>query len=1058
MPAKTGFWAALFLDVPYVLDSVWRKTEFAANRAGTLSLTQTGSFLLREPAWTPLGALFVLITIYFCFGPTFESLCTVAGTSGFTVIRRLFGLAVLGGTFRLLKVLSSRSLAALTRRYDRVFPHKRPAGANLRIWTARITVLVGLVLLTAPLWFLAIYQFHKTSACLQSPHTSAATVQILVTLVTIFAGIIILRHRDATTALRRFIELAGVLLVAGIVLWIVVAPLMYGSASEVWRAPANYLLNQQESAGGPYVNMFAVLLLAMTLTTLAAYYLAKLCFSKWTPLMTAKFRGRLHKVQLLTNERHDPKLTHVRYWAALLNGVAYHPLHILLPAAIGALMSPAQWMWLLALGFMMVSILFVMWGSLSSRWQQLVTYFERWFLSGTPLLVSVAVITLAILRLADMQYVSTVLNAAPFGWLFNVVVMAYAALWYSEYWINRWAGERLLELLGDLDVTRTFLRYGASPGLPNRAQVKAGVVLALHSTGRFAVHGWYWANRIERKNAQLGFTTYSYGGLFATLGKGLNHDYPHNIMRRLRLYFVTVNAVLACLFCGLMYLHSIWTAPLAQRSALDADSRPAVASRAAPLTLESLIVRQAKEGRPVLIVAASGGGTRAAVYTEMALHGLARLNRTRDIALLSGVSGGGVAAAYFAGHPDLLKSADDPSWNSFLSAMEEPFIQDVLDGALELRIAGNVALGQLLQESFSRRLFDSGLRGKSLNTLGALKDVGLILNTTVTGHPPQFSSILSRRVAYAHATSGDCANLTRPFSSLAGGRLIFTNLAAAEAFPSARSSVPDVRLPYRVVMDPHVPLATAAALNANFPPVFPNARIRIQTDEIENCREFSFFVTDGGAAENLGLISALYALRDAIPKAAAQLQGTPFPAIHLVLIEASALSYDYEQDWGVGAGLGGGKERLAGGLTQTLIDQIEAGKPCPDCSLHFHFLHLPIAFRSRGGMGTHWMFANDIRVSNPFIEEPGGHWSQFWRQNILRQPQYEIISQDEITSVWDRLYQTDSPFCSRSLTTDGDEGLRRVEDWICGRDGGPPHQPDLQVEEWARTIAELRGG
>jgi hypothetical protein len=52
------------------------------------------------------------------------------------------------------------------------------------------------------------------------------------------------------------------------------------------------------------------------------------------------------------------------------------------------------------------------------------------------------------------------------------------------------------------------------------------------------------------------------------------------------------------------------------------------------------------------------------------------------------------------------------------------------------------------------------------------------------------------------------------------------------------------------------------------------------------------------------------------------------------------------------------------------------------------------------------MFANDIRVSSPFIEGPGGHWSQFWRQNILRQPQYEIISQDEITSVWDRLYRT----------------------------------------------------
>ena len=32
-----------------------------------------------------------------------------------------------------------------------------------------------------------------------------------------------------------------------------------------------------------------------------------------------------------------------------------------------------------------------------------------------------------------------------------------------------------------------------------------------------------------------------------------------------------------------------------------------------------------------------------------------------------------------------------------------------------------------------------------------------------------------------------------------------------------------------------------------------------------------------------------------------------------------------------------------------------------------HYLPLPVAFRSRGGFGTHWMFARNIRVTNPLL-------------------------------------------------------------------------------------------
>jgi hypothetical protein len=74
-----------------------------------------------------------------------------------------------------------------------------------------------------------------------------------------------------------------------------------------------------------------------------------------------------------------------------------------------------------------------------------------------------------------------------------------------------------------------------------------------------------------------------------------------------------------------------------------------------------------------------------------------------------------------------------------------------------------------------------------------------------------------------------------------------------------------------------------------------------------------FYVTDGGAEENLGLISALYALESVLEKL--KDKGARARPIHVVIAEDSALDYDYSQDRGVSVFLGGSRERLAGGLT-----------------------------------------------------------------------------------------------------------------------------------------------
>ena len=118
--------------------------------------------------------------------------------------------------------------------------------------------------------------------------------------------------------------------------------------------------------------------------------------------------------------------------------------------------------------------------------------------------------------------------------------------------------------------------------------------------------------------------------------------------------------------------------------------------------LVQIINDHARSGneRPALLIAASGGGTRAALYTAAVLEGLAERGQIQDVIMGSGVSGGGAALAYFAGNRPALVDAKDNAWGKYFDVFQQPFIQDVIDGALEWRIVSRYRLGRLLSESF----------------------------------------------------------------------------------------------------------------------------------------------------------------------------------------------------------------------------------------------------------------------------------------------------------------------------------------------------------------------
>src|SRR5450756_1928221 len=94
---REGVVQAIFLDVPYVVDSIWSRWEFETNRLGVLNVEDDGAFEPRTLARTPFALLFAVLLIFFCFGPTLDSLCAATNGTFVSVIRALLGaLAIVG--------------------------------------------------------------------------------------------------------------------------------------------------------------------------------------------------------------------------------------------------------------------------------------------------------------------------------------------------------------------------------------------------------------------------------------------------------------------------------------------------------------------------------------------------------------------------------------------------------------------------------------------------------------------------------------------------------------------------------------------------------------------------------------------------------------------------------------------------------------------------------------------------------------------------------------------------------------------------------------------------
>jgi hypothetical protein len=775
--------------------------------------------------------------------------------------------------------------------------------------------------------------------------------------------------------------------------------------------------------------------------------------------------------------------------------VLRYPLQLFLPPALAALLVSSEWVVWASLGAGFVAWLLLYLGILFERLMEILKTVGRLFFIGPQRILSATIIVIAVGRWWESHFIDYLFDN-PFGnWtILSYIVFAYAVAWFYGFWCEILLARRFIRLFSDgvdhpMQVDYHFLGDEGVTRVEN-----AGRTIALHGAGRLRVEGDYDAEyrRSEAMGGDEKALAFLTPAEFIADVRTQLEDHAwdkekwgkdplpraRDLQRGINAYpGITGLAVLVC-FGGTLAASYAFTSQPAELDIVwdehvDFPLKPLLFDKISPPTGRCMPLTSSE---PRIAVVASGGGTRAAIYTAAVLRGLAMEDRICNVVLASGVSGGSAALAYFAVNQETLRvpreDFDQSAWDAFDKAMAMSYIQEVLDDASAsgvvfgswrsrppvcdeameepdtIRSAGwwpaRVRFGSLLAESFACEMTRE-LRNKPgpKAPFGSMDDVpfGLILNTSLTG---EFT---------ADAYDGDHTvpeqarrERGEPIrrSDRAGGRLILTNLpdprAARDA--SLRPGTSDLR--FITINDRQMSVARAAALSANFPPVFADAAIDerrspksppcekiAEEDRDDVCKDVRYWVTDGGAVENRGAVTLYLAIQDALRgRAPDDPLASPdgLPDLHVVVADVSTAGGPYEEGVGLSAVQAAGGQMGLALEQQLLADLKTAYDDDGDGTVVVHELPMPPLLRD--AIRTHWMMPDDIALANPDRQAT---------------PKSETLSREEgITLV-------------RSLFTDPEEAsdiVERVRPWVRERPLDPNGDRTL-AQTWQKLLDDL---
>jgi hypothetical protein len=720
---------------------------------------------------------------------------------------------------------------------------------------------------------------------------------------------------------------------------------------------------------GPYRHVVLLLFPLIALATVAAYVASAAAGARWRIRYASAFRPMLRDVELFVERPEQIPVTAAQVLAAFFMTPLKAPLQLLWLPAVAVLIAGPDDVFLFAGVGLVVAWLVLVLAQLDERLHAIASLVWASFFHGAALLSSLLTIGLAAARLAGVSYVTALLDSDLWPNVALYLVAAYALTWWYDYWQGRATADRVLRMLGDpIGSDLPVVPYAIAT--PTTRVPAAHRVLQLHGSGRLAAvcdapnrvfFEAYLPFDLLQRLVECGPTGVLAKGAMAQMQKG--EAYGHTIG--------------ALVLAGSLGAFGLWLHSGLQSPLVVVEHDPATEA----LTVEDLLFDPTVcRERPVLAVTASGGGTRAATFTAAILEDLQALGLLRDVRLAGGVSGGGAALAYFAGHrPELLEEPDGGvAWEQFVDAMKVHYILDVIEGASEARLLQSTRLGNLLAESFEHH-WDLDAR----KTLGDVRDVGLLLDAAIEGdltirhRDEQEENLPFEEVEYLHRKE--------TLTTLAGGRLVLTNLRLADDYPALGIGREEHRLPIVVVRDtrPHgsagaagLGLGRAAAAAANFPPVFSNAAIDVIAPQPSTTAEHRYWVTDGGALENRGLESILYAVEGGLehgladPELLRRCGG--LPSVDLVVIEASASSFTYEQSRGTNSVMAAGStfgSQLAAELVRRIDEVYERPGAGRERRFKVHYVTMPIQLRRAGAFGTHWILQPWVTICRS--EEPG---------------------------------------------------------------------------------------
>ena len=663
--------------------------------------------------------------------------------------------------------------------------------------------------------------------------------------------------------------------------------------------------------------------------------------------------------------------------AMIIGPVQYNVRLLLFPSLLILLVRDPDYFLLAGIFGLACSWLVFSFASLHSGINNIIELTLRAFFRGAQGVLSIVVIALALGRISGFSYVASMLDSSPAYLVLLYILAIYALCLLYEYWINRLLTEEVLRLLRgatDEEFGRiVYCKPSDSDGQTQRS-------IQIHGGSRLAVS----ADGCEREvlgRTEL-FQRISQSSRLSVENRERVRNLATEILHRIRFYFVFQSVLVLLCFFGLGMVIS----GLPQAPAAAIRSGTAFSSN---LNLRELIFDK-HTGNPnsAILLSCSGGGSRAALFSSSILHGLWKAHRIDDLVLVSGVSGGSASLSYFAAHyPQLRQPSSSADWTAYEEVMAAPFIEEVLANVWDWKLLLNERLGHLLKVSFDGHFFHKHDKGR--RSFGDVSELALILNASIAGHEDLASGVSGTR--------------------LAGGIFSFTNLRMP-GFPArGLREIPGEYLRFIAAGDPAVELSTVGAVSANFPPVFPNAAVDLDGTT-------RYWLTDGGAVENRGILALLYALRRALQEEKSLLDNMrnlsqvlpTVPAIDVLVGEASAENLSFYQDRGIGSSLKASRKfvsQLVADLWQEIEDlYVEIGGKRGQ--VRIHNIAMPLFLRSNGGIGTHWLVPRQVVVRSPVDGERAEVFmsGRNVRELILALHDSELLGKQESD-----LAQSDSP-------------------------------------------------